>query len=138
MLRIKQLVLVLTMLSMPVIISACATLRPDDQVRAVVRDGGFAKPGDTVHLFYGMSKDAKEEFCLDAVVPVYRVGSITAGQAASGFYRSKSEVGKIKVTKDLGEHYIEAVVTEGKLRPGDIAMLAHSECLITMPEHEKP
>lgn len=130
MLRIKQLVLVLMMLSIPVIISACATVRPDDQVRAVVRDGRFAKPGDTVHLFYGMSKEAKEEFCLDAVVPVYRMGK--------GYYRSKTEVGKIKVTKDLGEHYIEAVVTEGELRPGDIAMHAHSECLITIPEHEKP
>jgi len=128
--RMRQLVMVFAMISMPVFISACGTLQPDDRIRAVVRDGHFAKPGDTVHLFYGMSKQAKEEFCPDAVVPVYRMGR--------GYYVSKSEVGKIKVIKDLGEHYIEAVVAEGEIRPGDIAMQANSECLITMPAHEKP
>ena len=126
--RTKRLIVVLALLSLSVIISACATIQPDDRIRAVVRDGRFAKPGDTVHLFYGMSRQAKEEFCLDAVVPVYRMGK--------GYYIIKSEVGKIKVTKELGDHYIEAVVTEGETRPGDIAMQANSECLITMPEPE--
>ncbi len=122
---VKRLVMVTAMLSMPVMILACAAIQPSDRVRAEVRDARFAKPGDTVHLFYGMSKQTKEEFCINAVVPVYRMGK--------GYYVSKSEVGKIKVTKDLGEHYIEAVVVEGEIWSGDIAMQASSECLITMP-----
>ena len=124
--RVKQLVMVIALLALPSLMLACASVHPEDRVRAVVRDAVFAKAGDTVHLFYGMSKTAKEEFCLDAVVPVYRMGK--------GYYASKTEVGKIKVTKDLGEHYIEAVVVEGTLRTNDIAMQSHSECLIRLPE----
>ena len=123
--RIKLLAMGIMLLSLPGLISACATVQPDDKIRAVVRETIFSKPGDTVHLFYGMSKAAKEEFCLDAVVPVYRMGR--------GYYINKTEIGKIKVTKDLGDHFIEAVVVEGELRPGDIAMQANSECLLTDP-----
>jgi hypothetical protein len=53
---------------------ASATLQPDDRIRDEVRGEGFAKPGETVHLFYGMSKQAKEEFCQNALVPVFRMG----------------------------------------------------------------
>ena len=127
--QMKQLVLVIVVLALPVMISACSVVRPSDRIRAEMQDARFAKPGDTVHLFYGMSKQAKEEFCPDAVVPVYRMGE--------GYYLSKTEVGKIKVIKDLGEHYLEAVVVEGELRPGDIAMQSHSECLITSTEPGK-
>lgn len=110
-------------------VSGCATIQPSDTVRAQVRDGAVAGKGDTVHLFYGMSKTAKEQFCIDAEVPVYRL----SGSATGPIYGSKTEVGRIKVTKDLGEHYIEAVVLEGTIRDGDIAMLSHSECLINVP-----
>lgn len=124
--RVKLLITFIAMLTMPAFILACATVQPTDRIRAVVRDGAFAKAGDTVHLFYGMSIKAKEEFCLHSIVPVYRMGE--------GYVVSKTEVGKIKVTKDLGDHYIEAVVVEGTVRPGDIAMQSNSECLITLPE----
>jgi hypothetical protein len=123
---LRRLIMVITLLSLSGLISACATVRPDDTVRAKVSDAAFAKPGDTIHLFYGMSKMAKEEFCPNAVVPVYRMGK--------GYYVSKEEVGKVKVTKDLGAHYLEGVVVEGEIRSGDIAMQAHSECLIKMPD----
>lgn len=126
--RMKQLVLVIAMLSLPFLMSACAGVQSDYRIRAKVVDGGFAKSGDSVHLFYGMSKQAKEEFCINSVVPVYRMGK--------GYYLIKSEVGKIKVTKDLGDHYIEAVVIEGEIRTGDIAMQPNSECLITLPKPE--
>lgn len=110
------------------LISACAGIRADDAVRAEVRDTKIAKVGDTVHLFYGMSKTAKEEFCPNAIVPVFRY--------AKGYPidASKIEVGKIKVVKDLGEHFIEAIVVDGTMREGDIAMLSHSSCMITMPQ----
>lgn len=126
--RSRQLILVIALLSLPLLMSACATVHSEDRIRAKVTDARFAKPGDTVHLFYGMSKQVKDEFCLDAVVPVYRMGK--------GYYLIKSEVGKIKVTKDLGDHYIEAVVIEGEIRTGDIASQPNSECLITLPEPE--
>jgi len=126
--KMKLLFMGIVLVSLPGLMSACATVQPDDRIRATVRDAVFAKQGDTVHLFYGMSKQAKEEFCLHAVVPVYRMGE--------GYYISKSEVGKIKVTKDLGDHYIEAVVVEGEIRSGDIAMQANSECLIRLPGPE--
>lgn len=127
----KRLAIGLTMLSLAGFVAACATIEPSDNIRAQVRDVGFAKAGDTVHLFYGMSKTAKEEFCAGAEVPVYRLGD-----GKGTIYSGKTEVGKIKVTKDLGEHYIEAVVTEGELRTGDIAMQSHSECLIKLPKHQ--
>ncbi len=117
------------MLFLVSLMSACATIQQEDRIRAEVRGAAFAKPGDTVHLFYGMSQKTREEFCPEAVVPVYRLGK--------GYYVSKSEVGKIKVIKDLGQHFIEAVVVEGEIRSGDIAMQANSECLINMPEKEE-
>jgi hypothetical protein len=127
--KLKQFILGLSVCSLAVVMCACATVQPDDRVRAEVTDAMFAKTGDTVHLFYGMSKKAKEEFCLGATVPVYRFGK--------GYYVSKSEVGKIKVTKDLGEHYIQAVVVEGEVRSGDIAMQPNSECLIRLLDHDE-
>ena len=126
--RAKQIIMVITMCSLSVPLFSCATIQSDYAVRAKVVDGKFAKKGDTVHLFYGMSKKAKEEFCLDAVVPVYRLGT--------GYYVSKDEVGKIKVTKELGDRYIEAVVVEGEIRSGDLAMQPNSECLISFPRPE--
>lgn len=124
--RGKRLIMVLALLSLASVMSACATVHPEDRIRAEVMDAAIAKPGETVRLFYGMSKKAKEEFCLDAVVPVYRLGK--------GYVVSKTEVGRIKVTKDLGAHYIEAVVVEGTIRTGDIAMQPNSECLIRLPD----
>ena len=126
---IKQIGMVVTVVSLVSLMPACATIQREDRIRAEVRDVVIAKPGDAVHLFYGMSQKAKEEFCPDAVVPVYRLGK--------GYYVSKSEVGKIKVVKDLGQHFIEAVVIEGEVRSGDIAMQANSECLIAMPRKEE-
>jgi hypothetical protein len=45
-----------------------------------------------------------------------------------GYYYIKAEVGTIRITKDLGNRYVEGVVVNGTLRPGDVAMKATSEC----------
>jgi len=124
--RMRQSVMVGTMLLLAMLLTSCATIQPDDRIRAKVTEGSLARKGETIHLFYGMSKKAKEEFCQNAVVPVYRMGE--------GYFIIKTEVAKIKVTKDLGDHYIEAVVVEGEVKPGDIAMQPNSECLITVPQ----
>ena len=133
--RCKRVVMGLTMLSLAGFMTACATIQPSDTVRAQVRDAVVAaETGATVHLYYGMDKTAKEEFCVGAEVPVYRLGGGGIGQS----YTGKTEVGKVKVTKDLGDHYVEAEVVEGSLRAGDIAMLAHSECLLNIPSKTSP
>lgn len=127
---VKRLLMWLTMFSLVGLMAACASVQPSDPVRVEVKErarevvaaGG---PGTTVRLFYGKSIKAKEEFCAGAIVPVYRL----EGDFGTT-YANRVEVGKVKVTKDLGEHYIEAVVLEGSLMSGDIAMLEYSECLI--------
>ncbi len=128
MIRLKPLVLGITMLSLFVYISACSTFtspQPDLPVKAKVT----AKSGDTVQLFHGGNKLAKEEFCPNEIVPVYRY---------VGFrYKHPSEVGKIKVTQYLGDHFIEGVVVEGNIKDGDVAMKPNSACMIRIPEPEK-
>jgi hypothetical protein len=119
---VKQFIIGITMLSLPGLMLACTTVHPHGQVR----DAIVAKTGDTIHLFYGGIKQAKQDFCLDAVVPVYRY--------QNPFVDSKTEVGKIRITKGLGEHYIEGVVVEGRIMTGDIAVQPTSECLVMLPE----
>ena len=123
--RVKQCVIGITLLSLPGLMSACTTVLP----RGQVRDAVVAGPGDTIHLFYGGSKQAKQEFCPDAVVPVYRY--------KNPFVDAKSEAGKIRITKGLGEHYIEGIVVEGRIMTGDIAVQPTSECLVRLPEPEE-
>lgn len=120
----KRLAMVLTLFSLAGLLLACAERKPE--ARAVVRVAEIAEVGDTVHLYYAKSKKAKEEFCPEAVVPVYRMGE--------GYYLSKTEVGKIRVTKELGERHIEAEVIEGSVMAGDIAMQPNSECLLQIPQ----
>lgn len=109
-------------LSLSVWISACAT---GPQARITV----LAKPGDTVQLFHGGNKAAKEEFCLNDVVPVYRYTGLRK-------YRTYKEVGKVKITGYVGDHYLEGVVVEGNVQADDFVMKASSACLIRMPEPE--
>ncbi len=123
--RVKHFALGIAMLSLLGSMAACTTVHPRAQVRETI----FAKPGDTIHLFYGKSRLAKQEFCVDAVVPVYRY--------PDPFVDKKSEVGKIRITKGLGDHYLEGVVVEGAITTGDIAVQPTSECLVKLPEPRK-
>ena len=108
------------------LVTAGAALQPDDRVRAQVREPGFAKTGAVVHLFYGMSKNAKEEFCPGATVTVYRLPTDKRGE----IYHSKYEVGKVRVTKNLENRFVEAKVVEGNIRSGDMAMQSSTECYV--------
>lgn len=127
--RVKQLARRIAMVTLPVLIVACATVPP--QVPVQVQNPFFAKAGDTVQLFHGGSKLAKEEFCLNAVVPVYRYEGRFSSIGSTGLIRN--EVGKIKITKDLGDYYVEGVVIEGSIRSGDVAVQSQSGCLINVP-----
>ena len=118
--RITQLLIAAMMLIVPAIMASGSAITSEDHISAVVSDSKFSNPGDTVRLHYGMPSSVKDAFCVNNVVPVYRMGK--------GYYYSKAEVGTIRVTKDLGNRYVEGVVVNGTLRPGDVAMKASSEC----------
>jgi hypothetical protein len=131
--RVNRFVMGTAMLTLSVLVFACATVPP--QVPVQVQGAVFAKTGDTVQLFHGGSKLAKEEFCLNAVVPVYRYEGRYSSIGSTGLIRN--EVGKIKITKDLGEYYVEGVVVEGNIKSGDVAVQPKSGCLINVPKTEK-
>jgi hypothetical protein len=131
--RVKRLVMGSVILALFALVFACATVPP--QIPVQVQNVIFAKTGDTVQLFHGGSKLAKEEFCLNAVVPVYRYEGRYSSIGSTGLIRN--EVGKIKITKDLGEYYVEGVVVEGNIKSGDVAVQTQTGCLINVPEPEK-
>jgi hypothetical protein len=124
--RVKRAVVGITMLALPVLIFACATVPSQSQVKTAV----LAKAGDTVQLFHGGNKLAKDEFCLNAIVTIYRYYPPYASVA------QRSEVGKVKITGFVGDHYLEGVVIEGRIWNGDIAVQPNSECLIRVPGPE--
>ena len=126
--RAKKLAMGLAILTLSILVFACATVPP--QVPVQVQNAVFANTGDTVNLFHGGSKLAKEEFCLNAVVPVYRYEGNVSSMGSTGLVRK--EVGKIKVIKDLGEYYVEAAVVEGSIKNGDVAVQPQSGCLVRM------
>jgi hypothetical protein len=128
--RMKQLVAGMAMVSLPVLMLACATVPP--QVQVQVKNAIVATPGDTVQLFHGGSKLAKEEFCLHAVIPVFHYEGIYSSIGSTGLQRK--EVGKIKITKELGDYYVEGVVVEGSITSGDIAVQPQSGCLVMVPD----
>lgn len=122
---LRHLILGITILLLPVLISACATVPPQPQVKASI----LAREGDTVHLFHGGNKVAKEEFCINETVPVYRY----FGRR----YKQATEVGAIKITGYVGDHYLEGVVVKGNVKDDDVAMKPNSACIIRLPDPEE-
>jgi hypothetical protein len=122
---LKTLVLVFVSLTMLAFLFACATVTPSTKVEATVT----AKTGDIVHLFHGGNKLAKDEFCPDETVTVYRY--------FGSRWKEAREVGKVKITQYLGDHFIEGKVVEGSLKSGDVAIKPNSACMIRVPEPEK-
>ena len=88
-----------------------------------------AKAGDTVHLFHGGNKMAKEEFCVNEIVPVYRYFGRRYKQAAA--------VGKIKITGYVSDHFLEGVVVDGTIKDNDVALKPNSACLIRLPKPDE-
>ena len=126
--EVTRLLMGLTMFSLVGLMAACASVQPSEPVKVEMSkpEAAYAAgPGTTVYLFYGKSKQAKEEFCAGKIAPVYRLEGDWEATPVT-----KVQVGKVKVTKVLGDHYLEAVVLEGSMRAGDIATLDNSECLI--------
>ena len=104
-------VAVVAMVTPPLVMCSCATVPPQAQVKTAVQ----AKTGDMVRLFYGGNARAKDEFCLKAVVTVYRYSPVADAT-------QKGEVGKIRITRIVDDHYLEGVVVAGSIADGDIAV----------------
>lgn len=125
---VTRLLMGFTMFLLVGLMAACASVQPSTPVKVEMNKHETAYsggPGTTVYLFYGKSKQAKEEFCAGTIVPVYRLEGDWAATPVS-----RVQVGKVKVNKVLDDRYLEAVVLEGSMRAGDIAALDNSECLI--------
>jgi len=73
------------------------------------------RSGATVYLFHGATHET--------IQPLVGQEFTVFRESAAGCPTEKSVVGKIRVTRSAGEHHIEAVVTEGDLKEGDIAHL---------------
>jgi hypothetical protein len=128
--RVKSSAMGIAISALSLLIFACATVPP--QVQVQVQKTAFAREGDPVYLFHGGSKLAREEFCLNAVVPVYRYEGRHSSIGSTSLARN--QVGKIRISKELGEYYVEGVVVEGSIKSGDVAVQPQSGCLINLPE----
>lgn len=126
--KIKLGIKAIALLVISVLMFACATA--PSEVPVQVRDAASAKQGDPVYLFHGGSRQAKEEFCVNSVVPVYRYEGRHSTIGATGAVRN--QVGKIRITKDLGQYYVEGVVLEGDIKKGDVAVQSQSGCLVDL------
>lgn len=79
------------------------------------------KIGNKVNLFHSGTADVKKEICLGDEITVYR---------EMGKNPKAVEVGKIKVTGYAGDHYFEAEIMKGEIKPGDIAKKNTTYCLV--------
>lgn len=86
------------------------------------------KVGNNVHLFHSGTADVKKEICLNDVVTVYR-------EIGGAKNPTTIEVGQVKVLSYVDDHYFEAEVVKGEVKPGDIARKESAACLIQPMKH---
>jgi hypothetical protein len=113
--RVKQLVKAITVLLLVLSISACVTNTHQQFSKATI----VARTGATIHLFNGVKNMAKKEFCFNEIITVYRYFGWR--------YKCPGEVGKIKITGYVGDHYLEGIVVEGNIQDDDVAMKPNDE-----------
>ena len=115
---IKAVFASLTVLLLSIALAGCAQFGIEPGIKAEV----VMKSGDTVRLFSGGTEEAKALFCVGETVSVFR-----AQDGEESRYR---EVGKIKILRPVGEHYLEGVVVEGAVKEGDLARKSIAACLV--------
>jgi hypothetical protein len=118
----RKIVLFAIMAAFITAVSAPLTVQAADKVKGEV----VMKVGNKVNLFHSGTADVKKEICLGDVITVYRE---TGGAKAL----KSTEVGTVKVTGYAGEHYFEAEIVKGEIKPGDIAMKKGAYCLVQKP-----
>jgi len=79
------------------------------------------KMGNKVHLFHSSKVNVQKDIAVGDVLPVYRVS--VKGQ-------QEKEVGQVKVTGFIGDHYFEAEIVKGQIKPGDVAKKEDSALLV--------
>ena len=115
----RKIVLFAIMAAFVAAVSAPITVQAAEKAKGEV----VMKVGNKVNLFHSGTADVKKEICLGDVITVYR--------ETGGAKNPKStEVGEVKVTGYAGEHYFEADIVKGEIKPGDIAMKKGAYCLV--------
>ncbi len=86
------------------------------------------KTGDNSYLFDSGTRDAKNEFCLNDVIPVYR--EVDHGWAIRGYgeVQSREQVGDIQISSYVGNKDFVARVVDGSVQPGDVAEKVGTSC----------
>jgi len=79
------------------------------------------KMGNKVHLFHSSKVEAQKEIAVGEVLPVFR-------ESVKG--QQEKEVGQVKVTSFVGQHYFEAEIIKGQVKVGDVAKKADSAYLV--------
>lgn len=121
----RALLSILVVVMLPMQFSGCSTLGAQPQIKAEV----VMKAGNTLRLFHGGTQVAKALFCPGETVTVYRA-----------FPRERLryiETGKVKITRYLDIHYVEAVVLTGEVKEGDLAMKSNAACLVVPNAEEE-
>lgn len=106
-----------------VVFSGCATL----SVQPVNKAEVVMKTGDTVHMFYGGSKEASVVFCPGEKVKVYRK---VYGKKGPRYM----EEGMVEITRIIDENYVEGKVVEGNVKTGYVARKGEIGCLLAPPQ----
>jgi hypothetical protein len=91
------------------------TLGSQPQVKADV----VMKIENTVRLVGEGTTKASRQFCIGETVPVYRY---------YGRFGQSRGIGTVKIVKILDDKYLEAVVTVGNIKDGDVAKKGSATC----------
>ena len=117
----RKIVLLAIMAAFIVAVSAPQTVQAVEKVKGEV----VMKVGNKVNLFHSGTADVKKEICIGDTLTVYRGTGKTQQQ--------EKEVGQVKVLGYAGEHYFEAEIVKGVIKPGDIAMKKGVYCMVQKP-----
>jgi len=114
----KRLARIIPALALVVLVAAPLTVQAAEKK---AKSEVVMKMGNKVHLFHSSKVEAQKEIAVGDVLPVYRVS--VKGQ-------QQKEVGQVKVTGFMGEHYFEAEIVKGQVKTGDIAKKGDAALLL--------
>lgn len=97
------------------LLTGCGTTVLKPEIEAEVK----MPAGKEVLLYYAGQQAAKDMFCINEIVSVYR----TEG-------KKQVEVGKVKVLRELDRNNLAALVVEGNVKSGDDALKSIAACKV--------
>jgi len=78
------------------------------------------KVGQPAYLFHSGTEDVKRTIHVNDILIVYRISPLC----------EVKKVGTIKVISNIADTYFKGEVTEGEIRPNDIAKKGNASCLV--------